>query len=451
VDEVPITSITNGVHTATWLAPELADLLARHLGADWYDHVDEPLFWQGIAHVPDEELWDVHQALRSGLIAFARERLARQRIRLGEGLPAVKAAAGLLKPDTLTLGFARRFATYKRATLLFRDPKRLARILSDPQRPVQIVFAGKAHPGDAPGQQFIRQVYEFSRQPEFEGKVVFLEDYDIDMARHLVSGVDVWLNTPTRPLEASGTSGQKASLNAVPNCSILDGWWEEGYNGANGWAIGERREYVNDDTRDETDALSLYDVLEHQIVPQFYDRDAVGIPHHWVAVMKEAMRTLAPAFSMRRMLKEYAERLYVPALQHGSKMDAVGYERARELAAWKQRARQAWGEVSVDAEGPRDGQYAVGEPITVRAFVRLGSLAPEDVAVALVTSLDDNGTLSHLQTVPMRQSGRGEGGALRYEAQIVPDASGSLVYGVRILPHHRVLANPFELGLGRWA
>jgi starch phosphorylase len=366
-------------------------------------------------------------------------------------MPEVNAAASLLDPQALTLGFARRFATYKRATLLFRDPERLARILSDPERPVQIVFAGKAHPSDAPGQEFIRRVYQFSRQPEFEGRVVLLEDYDIDMARHLVSGTDVWLNTPIRPHEASGTSGQKASLNGVPNCSILDGWWEEGYNEANGWVIGEQREYVSDEARDESDAQSLYETLEQQIVPIYYDRGADGVPHHWVAVMKEAMRTLAPAFSMRRMLKEYSERLYIPALAQGGQADAVGFTHAKELAAWKQRARQLWGEVALRAEGPREGQFGVGEPITVQAFVRLGELMPDDVSVALVTSVDENGTLTDMRTVPMRQSGSEEDGALRYEAEIVPGTSGSLVYGVRILPHHDGLINPFELGLGRWA
>ncbi|HEX9069202.1 MAG TPA: alpha-glucan family phosphorylase, partial [Ktedonobacterales bacterium] len=253
-EEVPIGSITNGVHTPTWLAPRMAALYDRHLGDGWREHLDDSHRWERIREAPDRELWEAHRELKAELISFARSRLATQRARLGEGTAAVSAAERLLSPNALTIGFARRFATYKRATLLFRDTTRLSRLLSDPLRPVQLLFAGKAHPADGPGQEFIRTVYKVSRQPEFEGKIAFLEDYDMAMARHLVAGADIWLNTPVRPHEASGTSGQKAALNGLPNCSILDGWWEEGYNGHNGWAIGGTHEYQDDETRDEADA-----------------------------------------------------------------------------------------------------------------------------------------------------------------------------------------------------
>jgi glycogen phosphorylase len=450
-EEVPINSITNGVHTATWLAPQLDILYRRYLGEDWYDHLDEPALWQRIEMVPNGELWETHRELKAQLIAYARARLARQRIRVGEGALAVAATAKLLNPEALTLGFARRFATYKRATLLFYDSRRLLRLLSNPERPVQILFAGKAHPNDQPGQDFIRTVYEFSRKPEFEGRIVFLEDYDIDMARHLVSGVDVWLNTPIRPHEASGTSGQKASLNGVPNCSIRDGWWEEGYNGANGWAIGDQRDYLDDATRDETDALALYDIIEHQIVPVYFDRGLDGVPHHWAAIMKEAIGTLAPAFSMRRMVKEYTEQLYVPAWRQGRRTDATQFALARELADWKLRVVRAWGDVAVRAEGPRDGQVPIGAPIAVNALVQLGSLTPDDVVVELVAGMDDNGVLRAQRTLPMQLVGEDGAGQRRYEAQLSADANGSLVYGVRVLPQHAGLTHPFELGLGRWA
>jgi glycogen phosphorylase len=449
--EVPISSITNGVHTATWLAPELAPLYAQYLGADWYDHLDEPARWEGVAHIPDADLWHTHERRKAALIEFARARIARQRTRVGEGGPQVAEAARLLNPEALTLGFARRFATYKRATLLFRDPERLARLLSDPARPVQIIFAGKAHPNDKPGQEFIRQVYEYSRDPRFAGKVVFLEDYDIDMARYLVSGVDVWLNTPIRPHEASGTSGQKASLNGVPNCSIIDGWWEEGYNGANGWAIGEQREYVDGVTRDETDAHALYTMLEESIVPAYYEARLDDVPHQWTAIMKEAIRTLAPAFSMRRMLKDYTEQLYQPALRLGQQMDADHFQLACNLAAWKQRVTAAWDGVSIRAVGPLEGQVAVGQTTPVEAFVRLGTLAPEDVEVALVAALDENGTLRALHSVPMRPDEPTGAGELRYLAELSADANGSLVYGVRVRPSHPGLAHPFAMGLARWA
>ncbi len=453
-DEVPIGSITNGVHTATWLAPELAALYTRALGPDWYDHLDEPERWARVAEIPDAALWATHQALKEQLFTYSRARLQRQLTRHGEGTSALTAVEGLLDPNALTLGFARRFATYKRATLLFRDPERLARLLNDPARPVQLIFAGKAHPADQPGQALIRKVYQFSRAPEFAGKIVFLEDYDMDMARHLVSGCDVWLNTPIRPHEASGTSGQKASLNGLPNCSVIDGWWEEGYNGRNGWAIGERRDYQDDATRDDADALALYETLERAVVPAYYQRGADGLPHDWLAIMKEAIRTVAPAFSMRRMVKEYTDELYIPALQQGAQTDANNYALARELSDWERRLRSAWGQLSVTADGPREGQLAMGQAITVTASVRLGALTPADVRVELVVARDENGDLRERRVIAMRaESAAGEtrDGARRYQARFDPTASGSLVYGVRVVPSHPGLRNPLALGLARWA
>jgi glycogen phosphorylase len=466
VDEVPIGSITNGVHTATWLAPRLDALYRRYLGEDWYQHLDDPTLWNRVADIPAGELWDAHRELKGKLIAYARQRLARQRTRVGEGGASIGATETLLDPNALTLGFARRFATYKRATLLFRDPERLARLLNNPDRPVQIVFAGKAHPADKPGQQFIREVYEYSRHPEFAGRIVFLEDYDMDMARHLVSGCDVWLNTPIRPHEASGTSGQKASLNGLPNCSIIDGWWEEGYNGNNGWAIGERREYQDADTRDEADAQALYTILERDIVPLYFDRGLDEVPHNWVAVMKEAIRTIAPAFSMRRMIKDYVNNLYIPARRLGARVDADNYALARELAAWKAKVYQNWPQVSVEAEGPSEGRLAVGQGVLVTATVHLGELSPEDVRVELVAARDEDGQTLDRQVIVMEPLPPPEpeaatnppasrvpapNGVYRYQARLTADTSGSLIYGVRVVPHHPGLAHPYEMGLARWA
>ncbi len=451
VDEVPIGSITNGVHTATWLAPRLDALFRRALGEDWYDHLDEPNRWTRLADLPDEDLWEAHVELKAAMIAYARERLQRQRHRVGEAGASLASAMSALDPSALTLGFARRFATYKRATLLFRDPARLARLLDNPERPVQIVFAGKAHPADQPGQDFIKQVYQFSRQPEFDGKIVFLEDYDIDMARHLVSGCDVWLNTPIRPHEASGTSGQKAALNGLPNCSILDGWWVEGYDGTNGWAIGEEREYADDATRDDADAASLYEILEREVVPLYFDRGLDVVPHNWVAVMKEAIRTCAPRFSMRRMVKDYVNELYVPALHLGTRVDADNYALARSLTKWKRTIRAAWGQVALRVEGPRDGALAVGQPIEVRALAGLGNLTPGDVRVELVAARDEDGATRDRRVVEMERSGKAEGGVQLYTATLAPDASGSLIYGVRVVPYHAGLAHPYAMGLARWA
>ena len=449
--EAPIGSVTNGVHTASWLNPTLGELYDAWLEPGWRGDIDNQARWERVEEIPDADLWAAHEQAKEELIGWARRRIARQRTHHGEGPRTVRATDGLLDPRALTLGFARRFATYKRATLLFRDPERLARLLSNPDRPVQIVFAGKAHPADRPGQEFIRRVYQYAQQPEFAGKIVFLEDYDIDMARRLVSGCDVWLNTPIRPHEASGTSGQKASLNGLPNCSIIDGWWEEGYNGKNGWAIGERRDYQDDETRDAADALALYETLERSIVPLYYQRGDDDLPHEWIAVMKAAIRTVAPRFSMSRMVKDYVRDYYMPAAEAGERMDQRNYALARELTAWERLVRARWNDVSVTASGPTGQQIAEGEQAHVEALVRLGQLTPGDVRVELVTARDDNGTLVEQRVVEMRSTREAEDGALRYTAEMDRFHTGSVVYGVRVAPYHPGLASPFELGLIRWA
>ena len=315
-DEVPITSITNGVHTATWIAPELRPLFEAYMGSDWEEHLDDVELWRNIYQIPDDVLWETRRALKRRLIAFARERTLQRRARLG--LPAP--AGLLLDENALTIGFARRFATYKRATLLFKDSERLKAILNHIDRPMQIIFAGKAHPADDPGKLFIQQVYQMSQQPGFIGKIVFLEEYDMWVARELVQGVDVWLNTPRRPYEASGTSGQKASLNGAPNLSILDGWWPEAFNGRNGWSIGEEREYTNQEEQDWQDSQQLYRILENEVLPLFFDRGDDRIPHNWLAWSKEAIATVAPVFSTRRMVKEYTNELYMPAARISDKV-----------------------------------------------------------------------------------------------------------------------------------
>lgn len=311
-DEVPITSVTNGVHTATWLAPEMRRLYDAYLGRNWEDNLDDTALWQKAYDIPDATLWDVRKTLKQTLVASARERVRERHIRMG--MPP-SSASYLLDENSFTLGFARRFATYKRATLLFKDPERLKAILHHSERPMQIVFAGKAHPADHPGKLFIQQVYQMSQQPGFHGKIVFIEEYDMCVARWLVHGVDTWLNTPRRPHEASGTSGQKASLNGIPNLSILDGWWPEAYNGKNGWAIGDGREFENQEEQDWHDAQHLYHLLEQEVLPAYFDRGADGVPHRWLSIAKEAIVTCAPVYSTRRMVKEYAERLYLPAMQ----------------------------------------------------------------------------------------------------------------------------------------
>jgi starch phosphorylase len=311
-DDVPIASISNGIHTASWLAPEIRQTYDSYLGSDWSSHLDDPDRWEKIREVPDEVIWSVRRRLKHHLIGFVRERVRQRAHRLG----ITPTVWPVLDEDALTIGFARRFASYKRATLIFRDLERLKSLLNTPGHAVQFVFAGKAHPADDAGKQRIQDIYQTALQPGIAGRVVFLEEYDIAMGRELVKGVDLWLNTPRRPYEASGTSGQKACLNGVPNVSILDGWWPESYNGRNGWAIGEEREFDDPDEQDAYDARSLYELLEQEIIPLFYDqRDSSDVPTGWVQVCKEAIMTVAPHFSTRRMLKDYINQFYLPALE----------------------------------------------------------------------------------------------------------------------------------------
>lgn len=450
-NEVPIASITNGIHSPSWIAPEMDALFKRYLREDWAEHVDEPSLWEKVETIPDAELWQVHMERKKALIAYARKRLKEHHLRLGEGLQQMSEFDEMFDPEALLIGFARRFATYKRAALIFRDQPRLEKLLSDPARPVQLLFAGKAHPADQPGKALIEQVYHFSRGDAFRGKVAFLENYDIDMARYLVSGTDVWLNNPIRPHEASGTSGQKAALNGLPNCSILDGWWAEGYNGQNGWAIGEEREYHDQNAQDEADSLSLYRLLEEEIVPSYFERDKQGLPQRWLALMREAIRTCAPAFSMKRMVKEYTTRFYVPEILQGLHVEQKHYEKARVLAAWKTKILQAWPGLELYVDGNRDGQLSLGEGIEVRAWVKAQELRPEDLDVELIYGEEREEQIFKRHERVMRYVLQEQDGSYRYELRLQPEDSGSIVYGIRVLPTHPALSGKHDMGLILWA
>ncbi|HEY0752632.1 MAG TPA: alpha-glucan family phosphorylase [Ktedonobacteraceae bacterium] len=450
-DEVPIEAITNGVHCPSWIAPEMDALFKRYLREDWAEHADEQEMWEKVRDIPDAEFWKIHLQRKRTLIAYARERLRAHHLRLGEGPHQISEFDHMLDENALFIGFARRFATYKRASLIFRDLPRLQKLLDDPQRPLAIIFAGKAHPADQPGKALIEQVYQFSRGVAFRGKVIFLEDYDIDMARYLVSGSDIWLNNPIRPHEASGTSGQKAALNGLPNCSILDGWWDEGYNGENGWAIGEERDYHDQNAQDEADSLSLYTLLENEIIPTYFERGADGLPHRWLAIMKEAIRTCAPAFSMRRMVKDYTTRFYVPNIQQTRQAEQKHFEKARVLAAWKSNVQQAWPALELYADGRRDGQLSLGEGVNVLAWVKVQKLTPEDLNVELVYGEEKNEQITVPQKLPMQYVRQEQDGSYRYELRLQPGTSGSIAYGVRVLPTHPELTGKHDLGLVRWA
>ncbi|MBV9688927.1 MAG: alpha-glucan family phosphorylase [Ktedonobacteraceae bacterium] len=451
VDEVPIGHITNGVHTFSWIAPEMNELYGRCLDKDWGAHVDEVDFWNRVANIPDEELWRAHILRKEALIAYARRHLRQQHLRLGEGSLQISEFDKMLDPAALIIGFARRFATYKRATLIFRDIERLSRIVNNPQRPVQIIFAGKAHPADEAGKALIEQVYRISRSDAFRGKIVLLENYNIDMARYLVSGTDLWLNNPIRPYEASGTSGQKAALNGQPNCSILDGWWAEAYNGKNGWAIGEEREYHDQDAQAEADSLSLYRLLEEEIIPTFFERGADGLPHLWLSYMREVIRTCTPTYGTRRMVKEYTTRYYVPAMQQSLYVGQKHFEQARALASWKEHVRRGWNDLTLYVDGRREGQLSLGEGIEVRAWVRADRLRPEDFSVELVYGEASNEQVIGQYSIPMNYVNRELDGSYHYQVRLKPEKSGSFAYNVRVVPTHKGLIGKYELGLVRWA
>ncbi len=372
---MPITSITNGVHAPTWVHPALKSLSERAFG----DALTTTHDWRDAGVVTDAELWGVRTAMKGELVAEAR-----RRVTAADNAVAPGWIDDLLDPEVLTIGFARRVPTYKRLTLMLRDPERLTRILTDPQRPVQIVVAGKSHPADDSGKQLIQQLVRFSRDPRVRGRIVFLPDYDMGLAKHLYPGCDVWLNNPLRPLEACGTSGMKAALNGALNLSILDGWWDEWFDGQNGWAIPTADTAASDEERDDVEASALYDLIEHQLVPAYYEREG-GVPSRWLAMVRHTMTELGKKATSDRMVREYVTRLYLPAAANDRVLRSDGFAPARELASFVQRVRGAWPSVRiVDVEASGINQQArAGDLLTVRVAVALGGLSPQDVAVDL--------------------------------------------------------------------
>jgi glycogen phosphorylase len=363
----------------------------------------------------------------------------------------------VLDPDALTIGFARRFATYKRATLLFSDPERLLRLLHDPERPIQIIFAGKAHPRDNPGKELIRQIVHMARREDMRHRVVFLEDYDMSLARYMVQGSDIWLNTPRQGLEASGTSGMKAAANGVINVSTLDGWWCEGYAPEVGWSIGRGETYEDVAYGDQVEAQALYDILEKDIIPLFYERDANRLPRQWIAKMKRSMCQIGPAFNTHRMVREYAERLYIPAERCFQRLAGNEAAEAKAMAAWRARVQQHWGEIRIVSLGADAGdRIADGVPITaqvtVTAHIHLGSLSPEDVSVRVYCgNVNPQGELEDYAVVSMEPKDRGEDGAHIYRGIVALSSSGLQGYTINILPQHASLKTPHIPGLTIWA
>ncbi|WP_457631311.1 alpha-glucan family phosphorylase [Oceanithermus sp.] len=443
-EEVPIGHVTNGVHTWTWLAPTLRDLYERHFPDGWMEEVGSTENWT-VDELPAGELWAARRWLREALIREVRARLREQRLRAGEPPARLRAAERALDPGTLTVVFARRFATYKRADLLFHDPERLKAIVEGPY-PVQIIFAGKAHPKDEPGKAMIQKIVRLVRELELEDRILVLEDYDIALARTLVFGADLWLNTPRRPMEASGTSGMKSALNGGVNFSVLDGWWAEAYDGQNGWAIGTERAYDSLAAQDAADAASLYDTLEHEILPLFYARDAAGVPTGWLGRVRRSIQTAGARFSAERMLRDYLKTYYLPAEKHGAELSANGFAGARELAAWKRRLEQVWPHVRLEVRAPGDLRLN-GHSLEITATVDPAGISPEHLTVELVLRRGPNGPL---QVVPFESLGA-EGGLLRYRIEYRPERPGSYVYGVRLAARHPLFAHPHEAAFVRWA
>ncbi len=455
VEEVPIGSITNGVHIRTWLSHDMAELLDRFFGPRFYDDPTYLEIWNRIDRVSDEELWRTHERRKERLVAFTRERLYQQFHHRGAPLNQLRLASEVLSPYAFTISFARRFATYKRATLLFRDKERLYNLLTNTDTPVQIVFSGKAHPHDVPGKNLIRDIFHFAQQPEIRRKIVFLENYDIGIAKYLVSGSDLWLNTPRRPMEASGTSGMKAAINGVLNCSILDGWWAEGYDHSYeppvGWAIGGGEFYDDEEEQDEVESKLLYELLEREIVPRYYDRGRDGLPRDWIAMMKASMQRLGPMFASHRMLMEYSDRFYTPALAHARRMAENEFAPARGLAAYLARLTEGWQEIAV-VETPQvpDRQLGVGGALEVQAKVRLGKLKPEDVAVELTHGpMRSSGRIDGAQCTVMQHAGTANGVSL-FTARIELTRAGRQGMAVRVLPSHPDLVQRFVPGYILW-
>ncbi|CAN5268970.1 glycosyltransferase family 1 protein [soil metagenome] len=450
-NEVPITSITNGVHTQSWISPEIEQLFERYVGVQWDDKPTDFGVWKKADHIPDAELWRTHERCREKLVTVARKRLTAQYKRRGAPPSDIERMEECLDPDALTIGFARRFATYKRGDLLFRDAARLAAILNDAKRPVQFIFAGKAHPKDTGGKELIARVVQNARKHDFRHRIVFLEDYDMNVARYLIQGVDVWLNNPRRPLEASGTSGMKVCANGGLNLSILDGWWCEGYDGENGWAIGSGEEYADLTYQDDVESRSLYELLENDLVPTFYDRGSDGLPRAWIRRMKHCLKTLVPVFNTNRMVEEYTERCYIPSHRRFAKLAANHLEGAIALAGWRQKVNGSWNAVKIDGvDSPAAATLKVGADFPVTVKVNLGGLSASDVDVQVCYGLlDAMGDLNAPKSVSLSATGTADSATL-FAGRVPCNASGQFGYTVRVLPKHAHLANAFEPGLVTW-
>lgn len=455
-EENPISYITNGVHMPTFLAKEWSEVFVRFLGWDWSQHVTDFSFWARVDSIPDHQFWSVRETLKSRMMQLVHYRVRRQHFRNHGSqahLDRILKYADPANPNVLTIGFARRFATYKRAALLFEDLDWLRQIMQDPERPVLFIFAGKAHPADIPGQDLIRQVTRISRMPEFEGKILMLEDYDMRLARRLVAGVDVWLNTPLYPLEASGTSGMKAAMNGVLNLSVLDGWWDEGYDGKNGWAIKPVSENFPDAQRSHEESQTLYELLQDQVIPTYYKQNKMGYSPEWVKMSKRSIATLLPGFNSTRMVSEYVDKTYLPAIRQYRKYWNNDFEGAYRVSAWKNLVREVWPGVAIRCLGSSKQSIMFREGVFLEASVNLNGLKPADVVVEILIGhahqKEDPSQPMMIYPLAAREPYQ-EAGEYVYGLEFTPELCGKLEYRIRVYPYHEMLTHRFEMGLMRW-
>ncbi len=451
-DESPITYVTNGIHTCSWLAPNIKELFNEYLPPYWQDKIELDSTWEKINNIPDDRLWAEHIVRKEKLMRLLKQNITERYVNSGIGYDEIAEVVNKLNPKALTIGFARRFATYKRATLIFKDIARLTQILNDEKRPVQLVFAGKAHPADKEGQDLIKYIHEISLMPQFKGKIFILENYNIGISRYLISGVDVWLNNPRRPMEASGTSGEKASVNGVINFSVLDGWWCEGYDGTNGWTIGTNAQYNSYEEQDKADSNSLYHTLENKIIPAYYNQNNNGVSKEWLTYMKNSIRTTGGKYSTARMVTDYVRNLYMPLCDlkraHFDDLEKVG-----QFTKWKSNIKENWDKIVITQDRNVDNAKLVaGTQITVNCEVYLPNIDEEntDIQVYFGQFLD-NGTVRNVYTCTMNKiSENKEEHKYNYEAVIDLKSGGNFGYTFRVMPKHEMLMDAENLNLVKW-
>jgi len=450
-DEVPIGHVTNGIHIPTWISEDMAELYDRYIGPRWNQEPANQAVWKSVQSIPDEELWRTHERRRERLVAFARHRLRQQLENAGAHPGDITIANEVLDPKALTIGFARRFAEYKRAKLLFHNLQRLSKILNDREKPVQIIIAGKAHPRDNVGKAIIRDIISIIRQEEFRSRVVFLENYDMGVARHMLQGVDVWLNTPRRPREASGTSGMKASVNGALNLSVLDGWWDEAFRNSLGWSIGLGEEYAENHEQDQQEAESLYFALEHDVIPLFYS-GSNGLPRAWIRMMKNSIQANSPIFNTHRMVTEYFNTYYWPASQRCEQFTEGSLQMAKALAKWKERMRENWQKIQIaEIQAVNGVERKVGETYTIKSVINVDGLKAEEIKVEVYYGpLDADGNILHGRCLTMVQENKLSSGRYLYSADIPCDSTGQQGFSVRVTPSHPDMASQHETGLITW-